>query len=247
MRSARVGAQWHYDERLRELIRDNLGRHERRALAEDGRRRAAVAIVLIDSVSGTDLSDEYAAAAGDMTLIPGGAGALDGSMVSVAGGASFILCRRAAGLTRHASQWALPGGRAETGESAAEAARRELEEEVGLSLRPDSVLGELDDYATRSGFIITPVVFWAGGHVELSPDPQEVLAAYRIGLHQLLREDSPRFVEIPESDRPVVQIPLGNDLIHAPTGAILLQLRWLGLEGRRDPVAHLEQPVFAWH
>ena len=65
-------------------------------------------------------------------------------------------------------------------------------------------------------------------------------------VREVLREDSPRFIAIPESPRPVVQIPLGNDLIHAPTGAVLLQLRWLGLEGRDDPVDELEQPVFAW-
>ena len=84
------------------------------------------------------------------------------------------------------------------------------------------------------------------GTSSCDPSADEVLAAYRVGLHELLREDSPRFVTIPESDRPVVQIPLGNDLIHAPTGAVLLQLRWLGLEGRDDPVGDLEQPVFAW-
>jgi thiamine pyrophosphokinase len=45
----------------------------------------------------------------------------------------------------------------------------------------------------------------------------------------------------------VIQIPLGNDLIHAPTGAVLQQFRQvalLGLAGER--VDHLEQPVFAW-
>ena len=87
---------------------------------------------------------------------------------------------------------------------------------------------------------------WGGGRAELRPHPGEVLAAYRIGLHQLCREDSPRFIDIPESDRPVVQVPLGNDLIHAPTGAVLVQFRWLALEGRDDPVAGFEQPVFAW-
>jgi hypothetical protein len=71
-------------------------------------------------------------------------------------------------------------------------------------------------------------------------------AVYRVGLHQLQRADSPRFITIPESPRPVVQIPLGNHLIHAPTGAVLLQLRWLCLEGRHDPFDELEQPVFAW-
>jgi hypothetical protein len=73
------------------------------------------------------------------------------------------------------------------------------------------------------------------------------LAAYRIGLHELCRDDSPRFVSIPESDRPVVQVPLGRDLIHAPTGAVLVQFRWVALEGRLgERVDHLEQPVFAW-
>ena len=109
-----------------------------------------------------------------------------------------------------------------------------------------AVLGLLDDYPTRSGYVITPVVIWGGGRLDPRPAPDEVVAVYRVGLHQLQRDDSPRFISIPESPRPVVQIPLGNDLIHAPTGAVLLQLRWLCLEGRDDPVDELEQPVFAW-
>ena len=102
-------------------------------------------------------------------------------------------------------------------------------------------------YVTRSGYVITPVVVWSGGEVELVPDPNEVAHAYRIGVHELLRDDSPRFVTIPESDRPVVQEPLGRDLIHAPTGAVLLQFRWVALDGRADArVHHYDQPVFAW-
>ena len=58
---------------------------------------------------------------------------------------------------------------------------------------------------------------------------------------------STRFVSIPESDRPVVQIPLGNDLIHAPTGAVLYQFRQVAMAGNiGERVDHLEQPVFAW-
>jgi hypothetical protein len=109
-----------------------------------------------------------------------------------------------------------------------------------------TVLGLLDDYETRSGYVITPVVLWAGGRGDVHPHPDEVRAAYRVGLHQLLREDSPRFIDIPESDRPVVQLPLGRDHIHAPTAAVLVQFRWLALEGRDDSVQGFEQPVFAW-
>ena len=44
-----------------------------------------------------------------------------------------------------------------------------------------------------------------------------------------------------------MQLPLGGDLIHAPTAAVLVQFRWVGIEGRIDArVDHFEQPVFAW-
>jgi 8-oxo-dGTP pyrophosphatase MutT (NUDIX family) len=236
-----------FDERLRERIASNLAGHERLELPLDGRRHAAVAILLVDSISGSDADDPFGASAEDMSVIPSDITGLDGAMSGVAGGASFVLCRRSAGLNRHASQWALPGGRLDPGESPIDAALRETDEEIGVRLDGSAVLGLLDDYATRSGYVITPVVVWGGPSVEMVPDPGEVLAAYRIGLHELTRPDSPRFVSIPESDRPVVQVPLGGDLIHAPTGALLVQFRWVALDGRLDErVAHFEQPVFAW-
>jgi hypothetical protein len=108
------------------------------------------------------------------------------------------------------------------------------------------VLGVLDDYPTRSGYVITPIVMWGGDPLELVIAPDEVHAVYRIGLDELCRPDSPRFITIPESDRPVVQIPIGDHLIHAPTAAVLVQFRWLGLDGDDSPVADFEQPVFAW-
>mgnify|MGYP003346511747 CR=1 FL=1 len=95
--------------------------------------------------------------------------------------------------------------------------------------------------------MIRPFVFWGGADPELRPDPIEVASVHRISLRELCRTDSPRLVTIPESDRPVVQVPLGRDLIHAPTGAVLLQFRWVALDGRADArVHHYDQPVFAW-
>ena len=233
-----------YDEVLREQIRERLAGHHRRAVTDPTKRHAAVAVVLVDSELGEDRVDpapvdEWI----DGRPMPE---SLDGRMIDVSGGAAFILCRRASRLNSHPAQWALPGGRVDPGETVVEAALRELDEEVGIGLSDSTVLGLLDDYPTRSGYVITPVVIWGGGRLDPHPAPDEVVAVYRVGLHQLQRADSPRFIEIPESPRPVVQIPLGNDLIHAPTGAVLLQLRWLGLEGRHDPVDELEQPVFAW-
>lgn len=234
-----------YDTALRDRIQRNLSGHDRRSVTDPAKRHAAVAIVLVDSELGEDRVDP--APVDDWIAgRPMPEAGLDGRMIDVSGGAAFLLCRRASRLNSHAAQWALPGGRLDPGETAVDAALRELHEEVGVELPASSVLGQLDDYPTRSGYVITPVVLWGGGRLELRPQPDEVVAAYRVGLHQLLREDSPRYVSIPESPRPVVQIPLGNDLIHAPTGAVLLQVRWLCLEGNSERVDELEQPVFAW-
>ena len=233
-----------YDDALRARFRANLQVHHRRAVTDPAKRHAAVAVVIVDSERGEDRVDP-APVEDWIAGRPMEAG-LDGRMVDVSGGASFLLCRRASRLKSHAAQWALPGGRLDPGETGVDAALRELDEEVGVALPESSVLGLLDDYPTRSGYVITPVVIWGGGRADPRPAPAEVAAVYRVGLHQLQRNDSPRYITIPESPRPVVQIPLGNDLIHAPTGAVLLQLRWLCLEGRHDPVDELEQPVFAW-
>ncbi len=162
------------------------------------------------------------------------------------GAPSFVLTRRAAKLKAHQGQWALPGGRIDPGETPAGAALRELREEVGLELGGDAVLGLLDDYPTRSGYCITPVVVWAGADAALAPNLDEVAIAYRVPLAELERPDVPRLRQIPESDRPVISIPLLGTHIHAPTAAILYQLREVALRGLDSRVAHYEQPVFAW-
>jgi 8-oxo-dGTP pyrophosphatase MutT (NUDIX family) len=241
----------HFNAGLRAGLRERLSEHERREHALEGRRHAAVAVVLVDSDAERHDGDPLAADRIDMSVVPGDRSAaerrrLDGRMVGVAGGAAFLLCRRASRLTRHAGQWALPGGRIDDGETPLDAALRELDEELGLRLDAGSVVGWLDDYPTRSGYVITPVVLWGGADPHLEPAPDEVFAVYRIGLQALL-DSEPRFVSIRESDRPVLQLPLGNDLIHAPTAAIVFQLRQVGLLGRAgERVDHLEQPVFAW-
>ena len=158
----------------------------------------------------------------------------------------FVLTRRAAKLRRHAGQWALPGGRLDEGEDAVTAALRELREEVQLSVEPNEVLGVLDDYATRSGFVITPVVVWGGAGVELEADPGEVASIYRIPLRDLSGPNVPHLRSIPESDRPVISVPIAGAQVHAPTAAILYQMREVILRDEATRVAHFEQPVFAW-
>ncbi|HEU0087157.1 MAG TPA: CoA pyrophosphatase [Pseudonocardiaceae bacterium] len=158
---------------------------------------------------------------------------------------AVLITRRAESLRTHPGQYALPGGRTDPGESAPAAARRELTEELGIALPPESVLGLLDDYLTRSGFMITPVVLWAGELDQpLSPHQAEVAAAFAVPFTDL--DVDPVFVAIPESDRPVIRLPLRGGWLHAPTAAVLHQFREVVLHRRRTRVAHLEQPVFAW-
>lgn len=161
------------------------------------------------------------------------------------GEAAFLLTRRTAKLRAHGGQFALPGGRVDPGETVEQTALRELHEELGILASTDDILGTLDDYPTRSGYLIAPVVVWAPGAV-IAPNPAEVAHAYRIGCGELFRDGSPEIVAIEESDRPIIRLPLSVSTVNAPTAALLFQFREVALAGRDTRVDHYEQPVFAW-
>ncbi len=165
-------------------------------------------------------------------------------LVEDGGEIGVLLTRRAAGMRAHPGQWALPGGRIDAAEAAVEAALREMEEEIGVRCTGEDVLGVLDDYATRSGYVITPIVLWVGQLSDLTPNPDEVASVHVAALSAL--DVEPRFARIPESPAQVIQLPLFGEYVHAPTAAILHQFREVGLHQRPTRVAHYEQPVFAW-
>ena len=160
-------------------------------------------------------------------------------------GDMMLITRRAPGLRAHAGQWALPGGRRDPGETIRAAALRELHEETGVLASADDILGVLDDYVSRSGYVITPVVIWAEtGHGQLSGPVSEVTQVYEIPLADL--DVEPEFLQIPETDAPVIRLPLFDRFVHAPTAAIIYQFCQVALHGRELRVAHFEAPVFAW-
>ena len=164
----------------------------------------------------------------------------------VPGEAAFLLTKRTPRLRAHGGQWALPGGRVDAGETIEQTALREMHEELGVLASADDILGTLDDYPTRSGYLIAPVVVWLSDRVQVIPNPQEVAAAYRIKCSELFRPDSPEIVPIPESDRPIIRLPLPVATVNAPTAAVLYQFKEVALAGRDTRVEHYEQPVFAW-
>jgi len=161
------------------------------------------------------------------------------------GGTALLLTMRAADLRAHRGQWALPGGRCDQGETAIAAGLRELREEVGLALPESAVLGLLDDYPTRSGYLITPVVVWAEKRAAILPNPAEVASVHRIAIEDIERAQAFDFVAIAESPRRVIRFRHDGQFIHAPTAALIYQFREV-LAGRDTRVAELEQPVFAW-
>ncbi|MGH3785609.1 MAG: NUDIX domain-containing protein [Pseudonocardiaceae bacterium] len=157
-------------------------------------------------------------------------------------GSAVLLTRRTGGLHEHPEQPVLPGLRTNPRESAPDAARRALAEELGMGLPPESVLGLLDAYESRSGFVITPVVVWAG---ECS-EPLRLPGAHVVAVPFADLDVEPVFVAGSESDRPVIRLPLHGEWLHAPTAAVLYQFREVVLRGRRTRVTHLQEPIFAW-
>ncbi len=215
-------------EQLREQLLYQLQNFAARSIATDGRKQAAVALTIVDRRVDANI--------GKLPFQPADADQ-----------AALILTIRATKLKNHGGQRAFPGGRIDAGETAEQAALRELAEEVGLSLDSSHILGRLDDYATRSGFVITPVVVWGGNVAELKASPAEVKSIHRIPLSELLRNDAPILEPKRGRGHPVLKMPLGKDWIAAPTAAMAYQFREVALLGRATRVAHFDQPRFAWN
>ena len=216
-----------HDESLRELLTQRLAAFDVQAAPGPVQRAAAVALAVCSEGTGA---------------------ALQGLPVHTQWStrAALILTKRSLGLRNHAGQWSLPGGRIDEGETPEQAALRELSEEVRLVLDQSSVLGRLDDFVTRSGFAITPVVVWAGEARELVANPAEVHSIHRIPIVEFGRADAPWLDVVDTSEHPMLRMPVGDTWIAAPTAAVLYQFRELCLHGRTTRVAHYEQPAFAW-
>jgi 8-oxo-dGTP pyrophosphatase MutT (NUDIX family) len=162
------------------------------------------------------------------------------------GEACLLVTRRSRGLRAHPGQMAFPGGRLDPDEDAFAGALREMHEEVGLRCEEADIIGRLDDYLTRAGHRVTPVVVWGPPTSVLVLQAEEVASAQPVPLSGLDHPEAPRLLAIPESEHLVIQMPVLGHWIHAPTAAFLYQFREVALHGRPTRVAHFEQPFSAW-
>lgn len=80
----------------------------------------------------------------------------------------ILLTQRTSRVEHHKGEVSLPGGAWDHGETLAETALREAQEEVGLAPGLVELLGTLDDITTRSNFVVTP-------HVAIARTPMEFL------------------------------------------------------------------------
>ena len=162
------------------------------------------------------------------------------------GEVAILLTRRTSKLRTNPGQWALPGGRVDAQETVEDAGLRELAEEVNLEPGRTGILGRMDDYRTRTGYVITPLVIWIADRAALAPNPDEVASLHPTRIEAFDRPDSPEIFEIPESERPVLRLYFDDSRVHAPTAAVLHQFTQLALTGDYIRVSHFEQPVWAW-
>lgn len=209
-------------------------------LAHDPALRARLALHLGRHPREGCATDGLKPAAVSVVLVPG-----------EGGGSELLLTLRAPRLRAHSGQYALPGGKLDPGETAEEAALRELAEELGIAASPGDILGALDDLPTRAGYVIRPFVVWLGAAPVLRPAPDEIATVHRIPLGDLFAgrgRGGNRGIAAGDEDAPGVFslfIPaLGHDLF-APTAAILDQFREVALLGRAYPVVRFGEPAFA--
>ncbi len=104
--------------------------------------------------------------------------------------AHVVLTRRSARMRSHTSQVAFPGGRIDPGETALEAALREVREEVGIPSSDVEIFGQLATTTTAVDVApITPFVGSVPSRPQLIASPAEVDRAFTVPLVELLHPE----------------------------------------------------------
>jgi 8-oxo-dGTP pyrophosphatase MutT (NUDIX family) len=140
---------------------------------------------------------------------------------------TVMFTRRTAHLAKHAGQISFPGGHIEESDKEpTDAALRETEEEVGLPRHHIDVIGQLENYISRTGFMITPVVGVIEPPFPMEPDPGEVDEVFEVPLSFLLNpENHHRHTrQVEGENREFYAMPYGDYYIWGVTAGILVNL-----------------------
>jgi len=101
-----------------------------------------------------------------------------------------ILTQRPETMPSHPGQIAFPGGKAESGETIAQTALRETEEEIGVGAKDIDLLGRLPSFNAVSRYRITPFLGVVSPSAKITPDPREVESAFEVPLGFLMNADN---------------------------------------------------------
>lgn len=143
----------------------------------------------------------------------------------------FPLTKRQTYAGAHSGQISLPGGKCEPGETPAENALREAEEEIGIVRSDVHVIGALSDFFVMpSNFMVTPIVAYAETKPQFAADPYEVASIITGDLFGLLDGDAVRTKVITAAANYTMQAPhfeIQGEVVWGATSMILNELRYI--------------------
>jgi 8-oxo-dGTP pyrophosphatase MutT (NUDIX family) len=138
-----------------------------------------------------------------------------------------LFTQRAKHMTKHAGQISFPGGHVDDKDIDAEAtALRETEEEIGINSAYIEVIGRLDDYVIRTGFLVTPVVGFLKPPFVITPDDHEVDEVFEVPLKFLMDHNNHQRHkrELNGQNRDYDAIPYEDRYIWGATAGMLVNL-----------------------
>jgi len=154
----------------------------------------------------------------------------------------FPLIKRSEYDGLHSGQVSLPGGKTELNETVEETAIRELEEEIGVKVDKNSIVGKLSDFfVIPSNFIVVPTIACTPYRPQFVPNPIEVASILECDLVDLIKDDAVRTTELTSYQTQILapHFLVSNEIVWGATAMILnemrLIIRELGIDLIQEP------------